>query len=174
MAHIERPDPQKLEVRQYPDKILRKHAAELPVIDSYLGEIAQRMGELMLSSQGIGLAATQVGWPYRVIVINPALEEGKNAVLVNPVIVERDGRVVDEEGCLSVPEIRANVARADYVKVRARLLNGEEVEIEGEGLLARLLQHEVDHLDGRLFVDRIGAASRPIVARRLKKLAKKR
>lgn len=174
MADIKRPDLDKLRIFQYPESVLRKPAVVLPDVDSFVSEASHRMGELMVAHGGIGLAAPQVGWSCRLVVINPTMEENKGIVLVNPVIVERRGRVVEEEGCLSVPEIRAKVSRAEYVKVRARLLNGEDIEMEGEGLLARLLQHELDHLDGRLFVDRVGAVTRPIIERRLKKLGKKR
>ena len=173
MPSIERPDLDTLQVLVYPDKRLRQLADKLSGIDGFLDEMSERMSQLMLADQGIGLAATQVGWPVRFIVINPTLEEGKHLALVNPVIVERDGRVVEEEGCLSVPGVRAKVKRADYVRVRARTLQGDDVEIEGEGLKARLLQHEIDHLEGRLFVDNVGPAARVIVNRRLKELARR-
>jgi len=173
MSLIERPDLVTLRVLVYPDKRLRQNADELSQIDGFLDEMSERMSQLMLADQGIGLAATQVGWAVRFIVINPTLEEGKHQTLINPVIVERDGRVVEEEGCLSVPGVRAKVKRADYVRVRAQTLQGDDVEIEGEGLKARLLQHEIDHLEGRLFVDNVGPASRVIVKRRLKELARR-
>jgi peptide deformylase len=173
MPLIERPELETLQVLVYPDKRLRQVAGELPEIDGFLNELSDRMSGLMTHSDGIGLAATQIGWPFRFIVINPSLEEGKHQALVNPVVIERDGRIIEEEGCLSVPGVRAKVKRADYVRVRAETLDGDDVEIEGEGLMARLLQHEIDHLEGRLFVDCVGPASRVIVKRRLKELAKR-
>ena len=173
MAKIIRLDLDSLGVLCYPDKRLRVRAEELEEIDGYLGELAHRMAEMLHEHEGIGLAATQLGWPHRFVVINPTLEQGRDMALINPVIVERDGQQAEEEGCLSVPGIRAKVRRADYVKVRARLLNGKEVEFEGEGLRARLVQHELDHLDGRLFVDRLGPASRVIVSRQLRNLSRR-
>lgn len=172
MPSIERPDISALTILRYPDKRLRIRAADLPGVDGFIGEIAHRMGELMLAKEGIGLAATQVGWPYRVVVVNPTLEPGKNMALVNPILVEREGRIEEEEGCLSVPGIRASVVRAERAKVRATLLTGEQVEFEVEGLASRLIQHELDHLEGRLFVDRVPTAARNLVKRRLKDLAR--
>lgn len=174
MSTIERPEIATLTILHYPDKRLRVHAAGLPGVDGYIGEVAHRMGELMLAREGVGLAATQVGWPYRLIVVNPTLEPGKNTALINPKIVEREGRIEEEEGCLSVPGVRACIVRAERVKVRAMLLTGEEVEFEGEGLASRLFQHELDHLEGRLFVDRVPAGARNLVNRRLKELARGR
>ncbi|HRU05482.1 MAG TPA: peptide deformylase [Candidatus Brocadiia bacterium] len=173
MSHIERPSLEDIRILCYPDKRLRMKAAPLAEVDGFLGELAHRMDEIMLSHEGVGLAATQIGWPRQFIVVNPTMEPGKSMALINPVIVERDGRVSQDEGCLSVPGIRSTVSRADYVKIRARLLTGEEVEMEGEGLMARLFQHEIDHLEGRLFVDRVGAAGRVLLARRLKRLAQR-
>ena len=173
MGEMERPDLESLDVLCYPDERLRQVAESVEQIDSFLSEMTARMAQLMAENEGIGLAATQVGWPFRFIVVNPTLQEGKHQALINPVIVERDGRAVEEEGCLSVPGVRAKVKRADYVKVRAQTPDGEEVELEGEGLLARLLQHETDHLEGRLFVDCVGPASRIVIRRHLRELARR-
>ena len=170
---IERPDLDTLEVRVYPDKQLRQEARPLEVIDGYLNELSARMAQLMVEHEGIGLASTQVGWPWRLVVVNPSFERGKHLTLVNPVIIEREGEMTVEEGCLSVPEIRSEVRRAAYVRVRAKLLTGEDVEIEGRNLVARLFQHELDHLDGRLFVDRVSQDDRALVERRLKELKRR-
>ena len=169
---IERPDLASIRVLVYPDKGLRQRAQDLTQIDGFLNELTFRMGEMLLEHEGIGLAATQIGWPYRFIIVNPSFQKGKHIPLINPVIVERKGIIEVDEGCLSVPEIRTVVRRAAYVKVRATLLNGKEAELEGEDLVARLFQHEIDHLDGRLFVDRTGPDDRARITRRLKELAR--
>ena len=175
MGKIIQPDLDTLAVLCYPDKRLRQRAEDLGEIDGFLAELAERMETLSDQHAGAGLAATQVGWPYRFVVINAKAQQGgvDYQALINPAIVERDGRMVMDEGCLSVPGIRAKVKRADYVKVRAQTLEGDDVLIEGEGFLAQLLQHEIDHLDGQLFVDMVGPASRILIKRRLKELARR-
>ena len=172
MTQIQRPDLETLQILCYPDKRLRQAAEDIPEIDGFLNELAERMSALMKSHQGIGLAATQLGWPFRFVVVNPAMEDGKHQGLIDPVIIERDGRIVQEEGCLSVPGIQAKVKRADYVRVRAQTLEGEDIEFEAEGLQARLFQHEIDHLEGRLFIDCVGPASQVMLKRRLRELAR--
>jgi peptide deformylase len=173
MSRIVRPDLDDLAILCYPDKRLRQRAAALEQLDAFLGEVAERMRQLMTEQGGIGLAATQVGWPFRFAVVQPPNQEGKTLALVNPTIVERDGRMTVDEGCLSVPGIRANVGRAEFVRVRALDLKGEPMEFEGEGLMAQLIQHEVDHLEGRLFVDLVGPASRVILKRQLRDLSRR-
>ena len=166
------PDLNKLRILHYPDPRLRGKAGQIKQVDSFLQEMNARMSELMEQAHGVGLAATQLGLPIRFIVINPEGEEGKPQAFINPVILERTGRVVEEEGCLSVPGIHARVRRALHVSVRAQLLTGETVEIEAEGLAARVWQHELDHLDGSLFVDRLGVTKKILIASRLHDLEK--
>lgn len=164
------PDLNKLHILHYPDPRLRVPAQDLREISTFLQELTQRMGELMVQAQGIGLASTQVGWPYRFIVMSTNPEEGRLEAFVNPVIVAKEGRVTVEEGCLSLPGLFAKVRRHECVTVRATLPNGETVEMKAEGLTARCWQHEIDHLDGGLFVDRIGPAARIMLAARLREM----
>ena len=156
----------------YPDPFLRG-TAEL-VRDVHAIETdAEKMVRMMYDNRGVGLAAPQVGIARRLVVINATGEPGNERVLVNPEIVERRGEVVEVEGCLSVPGIEGKVRRAGWVKVRARDIDGSEVEIESDGLFARAIQHELDHLDGVLFIDRLGMAQKVMLKRRLKELEKK-
>lgn len=164
------PKLERLHILHYPDPHLREHAKELREVDSFLKELSERMAEMMREAKGIGLASTQVGWPFRFIVLGSLTEEGKSEGFINPVILAKDGRQVVEEGCLSVPGIWAKVRRAEKVRVRATRLTGETVEMEAEGMLARAWQHEIDHLDGSLFVDRVGPAGRIVIAGRLREL----
>jgi len=164
------PDLKTLRILYYPDPRLRVEAAPVVKVDSLIGEMADRMRELMAEAHGLGLAATQVGWPFRLVILNTGGESEKVEVFVNPVILSRRGRILEEEGCLSVPGLYARVRRAERVHVRAIRLDGEVVEMDAEGLLARAWQHEVDHLDGRLFVDRLGPAARIALGPRLREM----
>lgn len=159
-----------LRILQYPDPRLREQAAEIKQIDSFLKELSHRMDELMKEAGGVGLAATQIGLGIRFIVMNPTPEPDKLQVYINPVILAKEGRQVEEEGCLSLPGIFTKVRRSARVRVRAQLPDGEVVEMEADGLAARAWQHEIDHLDGGLFVDRIGPAARIILRNKLKTL----
>ena len=164
------PKLEKLHILHYPDPRLREHAENMRKIDSFLKELAGRMNELMDEAQGVGLAAPQLGCPFRLVVLNTEREPGHGRAFINPVIVAREGRELGEEGCLSVPGVWAKVRRATKVRVRALTPEGEEVEMEAEGLLARAWQHELDHLEGGLFVDRIGTAARIMLSSRLREL----
>ena len=164
------PDLGKLQILQYPDPRLREHAAKVREMGKFLQELAARMGELMGESKGVGLAATQVGWPFKFVILNPTLEPGKVRAFINPVILARRGRILEEEGCLSVPGVFAKVRRAEKVTVRATLPDGEPVEMEAEGLIARAWQHELDHLEGGLFVDRLAPAARIVIAPQLRQM----
>jgi peptide deformylase len=126
----------------------------------------------MYAAQGIGLAAPQIGVPKRLTVIDLSLgkDPKEKIVLVNPEIIHKEGRQVEEEGCLSLPEIREKVSRAYKVRVRAQDLDGNWFELDGEELLARAFQHEIDHLDGILFIFRISALKRDLILRRIRKL----
>ena len=159
-----------LKVRTYPDAVLSRRAAPVKRIDGeFLGLIREMFGT-MYREKGIGLAAPQVGESLQVCVINCTGKKDGELVLINPVIIDSSGEVSDEEGCLSVPGIRSNVTRAEHVKVRGYDQHGNEVEIEADGLQARCLQHELDHLAGRLFVDRLGEAARMAIRPGLKAL----
>ena len=165
-----RPDLKTLHVLHYPNPALREVSKQIAEINSFLGEMSARMAEVMQEEKGVGLAAPQVGWPFRLTVINPTLEPGKCETYINPVIIHREGKMVGDEGCLSVPGVFAKVRRAEKVRVRATLLRGETVEFDAEGLAARMWQHEMDHFEGALFLDRIGPAAKILLRRSLRDL----
>jgi peptide deformylase len=155
----------------YPDSELKGIARPVHNIDGGIDQLVTDMVETMYAAPGVGLAAIQVGVPQRVIVIDVDHENpGKNLVkLVNPVIVEHEGSVVWEEGCLSVVDYTAEVTRAERVLVKAWTLDQKEIEIEADDLLAVALQHEIDHLEGKLFIDRISRLKRDLYRRKVKK-----
>jgi peptide deformylase len=161
-----------LSIRKYPDPVLQQPGEPVTEFDKTLRSFIGDMFETMYAAQGIGLAAPQVGVSKRITVID--LSGGKDPeqrlVLVNPEIVERSGRLYDEEGCLSFPEIREKVVRAATVKVRAQDEHGKWFEAEGEELLSRCMQHEIDHLDGILFIFRISGLKRDLALRKIRKL----
>jgi peptide deformylase len=134
--------------------------------------LAEEMAETMYAAAGVGLAAPQIGVSERLIVLDVKSREGERELitLINPVIIESEGKVVEDEGCLSVPEIRENVARSERVLVRGLDLDERQREIEAHSLLARAFQHEIDHLDGILFIDRISRLKRGIIQRKMRKL----
>ena len=148
----------------YPDPFLARKAAPVTKIDERMRELVRDLFDTMYASEGIGLAATQVGVDQRVIVVDvsPSDESGKPIALVNPEILGQEGPiVVCMEGCLSVPGVRGEVARPEGVVVCGTNEQGEPVTIRAEGILARALQHEIDHLDGVLFIDRIPSSPAP-------------
>jgi peptide deformylase len=160
-----------------PDPVLRLVSKPVGRFDAPLRKFADDMLDTMYDAPGIGLAAIQVGEPIRMLVIDLAKEDEPKApqVFINPVIVERaDERSVYEEGCLSIPDYYAEVERPASVRVRYLDLDGKEHEVNAEGLLATCLQHEIDHLDGVLFIDHISRLKRDIVVRKFRKLAKDR
>lgn len=145
-----------LDILQHPDERLHVRAEPVTRFDARLRRLADDMTETLYASQGIGLAATQVGVCERVVVVDISREARRGAqVFVNPEIVTREGETVYEEGCLSVPGIRDKVTRSACLTLRAQDVEGRPVEIEAEGLLAICLQHELDHLDGILFIQRL-------------------
>jgi peptide deformylase len=147
-----------LEVIQYPHPTLRHKSRPLKKVDAELRKIVAEMFELMYKHEGVGLAANQVDLPYRLFVTNPEGDPAINdaeCVFINPVLSKGRGRVEDEEGCLSIPEVRAPVVRHDEIRVQAYDLEGYQIEAEATGLMSRILQHETDHLDGTLFIDRL-------------------
>ena len=158
------------EIVIYPDPVLRKKAREVKSIDDRVARLAAEMAETMYAAPGIGLAAPQVGVSERVILVDVTGPERKELItLVNPVIVEKEGTVIFEEGCLSLPEVREKVERAARVLVRGYDLDEREREIEAEGLLAIALQHEIDHLNGVLFIDYLSRLKRDMIERKFRK-----
>ena len=161
-----------LTIRKYPDPVMQQPGEPVTEFDDALRSFVADMFETMYAAQGIGLAAPQIGVSKRVTVID--LSNGKDPeqkmVLINPEIVEHEGKVYGEEGCLSFPEIREKVSRWARVKVRAQDEHGKWFETEGEELLSRCLQHEIDHLDGVLFIFRISGLKREMALRRIRKL----
>ncbi len=147
-----------LEIRLYPDPVLRKRAEPIPEITDEIRALADEMVETLVKRVGYGLAAPQVGVLKRLIVVDV---EDDFYVLANPEIVAAsEERVLGVEGCLSIPGVEAEVERARSVRVRGLSLSGEEVEVEARDLLARVFQHEIDHLNGVLFIDHLGRAKR--------------
>ncbi|TLN18809.1 peptide deformylase, partial [bacterium] len=139
-----------LEILQFPDPVLRARAADVEKIDDRIRKLAADMIETMHHAEGVGLAAPQVGESIRMVVIDTSAGENPDEILIliNPVIVQSDGEASCEEGCLSVPELRERVTRAERVKVQGYDLAGRAVEVVGEELLAIAIQHELDHLEG--------------------------
>lgn len=162
------------DIVKYPDPILQRPTEKITDFNEELRTLAEDMFESMYKAQGIGLAAPQIGVSKRITVIDLSNKENPDdkIVLVNPEIVVKEGRQVAEEGCLSLPDIRDKVARAAKVKVRAQNLQGKWFEMEGTELLARAFQHEIDHLDGILFLWRLSALKRDLILRRIRKLQK--
>ncbi len=157
-----------LKVRKYGDPILRRRALPIEEVTPETRQTIADMTETMYDEVGIGLAAPQVGVSLRLIVVGD--EDGKGVrALVNPVIVEQGGEATAEEGCLSIPGVFAQVTRAAWVRLEARDADGAPVEIAARGLRARVLQHELDHLDGVLFIDRLDPVTRDRIKRKIKK-----
>jgi peptide deformylase len=156
----------------YPDPILRRRAAAVEVFDRTLADLVRDLADTMYAATGVGLAAPQIGVPARVAVVDVAPGEpgSRLHVLVNPRIVEASGRIAAEEGCLSIPGLAERVERPARVRVEALDAVGVPVEIEGENLLARALCHEIDHLDGVLFFDRLAGLRKELAMRRLRRL----
>jgi peptide deformylase len=157
-----------LPVRKYGDPVLRRRAAPVREVTPEILTAIADMTETMYAEVGIGLAAPQVGLSIRLMVVDQEGGHGARA-LINPEIVAHEGRVVAEEGCLSIPGIFAPVARAERIRLTARDADGQVVDIQASGLLARVLQHEVDHLDGMLFIDRLDPALRDRIKRTIRK-----
>ena len=157
-----------LKIRKYGDPVLRRRALPIEDVTPEVRRIIADMIETMYDEVGIGLAAPQVGVSLRLIVVSD--EEGRGVqALVNPVVVEEGGEATAEEGCLSIPGVFAPVTRAAWVKVEARDADGRPVSITGHGFRARVLQHEMDHLDGVLFIDRLDPVTRDRIKRKIKK-----
>jgi len=156
-----------LEIKEYGEPVLREKALPVKEITPEILNLIKDMAETMYTASGVGLAATQVGEAKRIILVDG--EEDGLIVLINPMIIKSEGEVVAEEGCLSVPDIYSQVKRSLKVTIKALNENGDLIEITKENLIARALQHEIDHLNGILFVDRIGRMERQILLNKLKK-----
>jgi peptide deformylase len=163
-----------LEIKKYPEKILKEKTVHLENIDAHIQRLIDDMTETMHAVRGLGLAANQVGIPKKLCIIDISLKEDNAPliVLINPVIVEKEGAAEAEEGCLSIPGYLTSIKRAEKVFVRGIDREGRNLEIEGVGLLARALQHEIDHLEGILFIDRMSPIKREFFKRRYKKFLK--
>ena len=161
-------------ILRYGDQVLHEPALPVDVVTPEIDRLVEDMIETMYAAPGIGLAATQIGVPFRIFVIDLSL--GRNPaeliVMINPQFVEREGMQLEEEGCLSVPGFNATVARPSRAILKGLNRDGEEYTVEATGLLARCFQHEMDHLDGTLFVDRLRGLQKDIIVRKIKKLAR--
>lgn len=160
-----------LEILHFPNPILKQKSKAVPRIDMILHQLVQDMAETLYAAPGVGLAAPQVGHPLRVAVIDvtPASQPKNLLVLINPEIVSTEGECTWDEGCLSVPDCNEEVKRNKKVVVRYQNLRGETEEIIGEDLLAIALQHEIDHLNGILFIDRLSPLKRKLIKKKLLK-----
>jgi len=161
-----------LKIVKYPEPVLQQPGEPVTEFDDKLRSFVADMFETMYASQGIGLAAQQVGVAKRITVID--LSQGKGAAqkltLINPEIIFSEGKMYEEEGCLSFPEIREKVSRAAKVRIRAQDVKGKWFEMDGEELLSRCFQHEIDHLDGVLFIFRMSALKRNLNLRKIRKM----
>jgi peptide deformylase len=163
-----------LTILHYPDPRLRDKAAPIDKVTDEIRQLADDMLETMYDAPGIGLAAIQVNVKKRIIVIDISEDKSAPLVLINPEIIEKNGERDYEEGCLSVPEAYETVTRADTIKVKMLNLAGETEEFEAEGLLATCIQHEIDHLDGKLFVDYLSNLKRQRIRKKIEKHQKQK
>lgn len=163
-----------VKIVHYPDPILLQKAQPIERINEDIQRVAQEMIKTMHEGNGVGLAGPQVGLSQQIIVINPTCEAGKDEVFINPVILKRKGREPGEEGCLSLPGLYACVVRAEWIQVSAILLTGEKVTFVAEGFRARVLQHEIDHLNGILFTSKVQPAEEVKVKHKLLDMQNKR
>ena len=161
-----------LEIVKYPDTFLSQPTEELKNIDGRVQEMIEGMTATLYDAPGIGLAAIQVGWDRSLLIYDVAPQEESRSlhVLINPKIIASEGEIIStDEGCLSVPDFRSDVKRAEKVQVEAVDREGNPIRIDAEGLLAIVLQHEIDHLNGTLFIDHISSLKREMYKRRIKK-----
>ena len=159
----------KLKILEFPDPRLRTKASAVDVVDDELRKLIGDMFETMYEAPGIGLAATQVDVHKRLLVADVSPDRSDPHVLINPEIIEKDGVTATDEGCLSVPGYYEEVQRAEHIRVRFLDRNGESREMEAEGLLAVCIQHEMDHLEGKLFVDYLSETKRQRIRKKLEK-----
>jgi peptide deformylase len=156
-----------LSILEFPDPRLRSKAVPVTIVDDEIRTLIDDLFETMYAAPGIGLAASQVDVHKRLLVADVSAEQNEPHVLINPVITEKDGVIVTEEGCLSVPGYYEEVERAEHIRLRFTNRDGDELEMEAAGLLAVCIQHEIDHLDGKLFVDYLSEAKRQRIRKRL-------
>ncbi|MFM7318653.1 MAG: peptide deformylase [bacterium] len=164
--------PEPLQIVHYPHPVLRTPSKPLERIDDHFKATIRGMFELMYAARGIGLASNQVGLPFRFFILNltaDPLQAENEQVYINPEIVKRHSSSEYEEGCLSLPSLYAEIRRPKRIRVRFYNLMGELVELDAEGLHARAIQHELDHLDGKLFIDHLGMLTRASLAKQIKK-----
>jgi peptide deformylase len=159
----------KLTILEFPDPRLRTRASTVESVDDELRSLIDDLFETMYEAPGIGLAATQVNVHQRLLVADVSADKSEPYALINPVILEKDGLTVTEEGCLSVPGYYEEVERAQHIRVKYLDRNGDDVEMEAEDLLAVCIQHEMDHLEGKLFVDYLSEAKRTRIRKKLVK-----
>jgi peptide deformylase len=164
----------RLPILEFPDPRLRTRAAPVTEVDGALRKLIDDMFETMYAAPGIGLAATQVNVHKRVLVVDVTEDRSKPLALINPEIIAREGVEETEEGCLSVPGVYDKVTRAEKIRVRTLDRNGKHTEIEADGLLAVCIQHEMDHLEGKLFVDYLSELKRTRIRKKLEKERKDR
>jgi peptide deformylase len=159
---------------KFGDPVLEKPAEKVTVFDEGLKKLVEDMFESMYAARGVGLAAPQIGISRRIAVVDVTFKEDPKAkiVLINPEIIQKQGRHSQSEGCLSVPDFRENVSRAQVVTIRAQDLSGKLFEKTGDDLLARAFQHETDHLNGKLYLSHISAIKRDLIKRKIRKLVK--
>lgn len=160
-----------MKILVYPDPFLRRAAEVVTDLDDVADKV-EDMLRTMYDNRGVGLAATQVGIGWRFFIINTEGQPGKEQVLVNPAIVEGKGEILEVEGCLSLPGLEVKVPRYRWVRLRAATLDGKDVELAGDNLFARVVQHELDHLNGTLIIDKVSPAMRIGLKPRLKELEK--
>lgn len=161
-----------LTILEFPDERLRKKAVPVKTVDSDVKKLVDDMLETMYHAKGVGLAATQVNVHQRIVVIDISEEKDKPLCLINPEIIAKDGIEESEEGCLSVPGFFEKVRRAERIKVKALNKEGQPFEFEADDLLAVCVQHELDHLEGKLFVDYLSSLKRQRIKKKLEKIHK--
>ncbi|QCI22322.1 peptide deformylase [Buchnera aphidicola] len=163
-----------LKILYYPDKRLRLIAKPVKKIDTTIKHIVNNMIDTMHQEEGIGLAATQVNIQLQIVVVKKMEEQKDNLILINPVIVKKKGHISIEEGCLSIPKYRATVPRSNYIKVRAINIYGKAIEIEAKSIVSICIQHEIDHLHGRLFIDYLSKFKQDRIEKKFKKIKKQK
>ena len=161
-----------LNILKYPDQRLYKVAREVKVVNNEIKTLISDMAETMYEAPGIGLAATQVDFHQRIIIIDISEDKNNLLVLINPILLESKGEEINQEGCLSVPEVFEKVKRADWIKISAIDINGKKFELEADGLLAVCIQHEMDHLEGKVFVDYLSNLKKNRIKKKLIKMGK--
>ena len=164
-----------LEILKYPHPLLKKRCKEVERVDAEVRKLIQNMTETMYAVNGIGLAACQVGVPRRIIVldVSPLDSEQSLFAMINPEVILEEGEIDYEEGCLSVPDCLEKIKRREKIRIRGTSPEGKEMEVEGEGIVAIALQHEIDHINGVLILDRVSRLKREIYRNKLRKEKRK-